>query len=102
MSFVVVVDFDVAAGAEAEFLALVKDNADASVRLEPGCSRFDVAVSAGGRKVFLYEIYDDEAAFRAHLATPHFVAFDRATAALVEAKAVRTFALEASPAKAAA
>lgn len=44
---------------------------------EPGCSRFDVwCDTADCTRVFLFEIYDDRAAFDAHLASPHYKAFD--------------------------
>ncbi|MBH0238492.1 putative quinol monooxygenase [Methylobrevis albus] len=99
MSFVIAVDFDITPGAEAAFLDLVSVNAADSVRLEPGCQRFDVTATADGRSVFLYEIYDDEAAFRAHLETAHYLAFDRASAAMIAAKSVRQLALKASPEK---
>lgn len=38
----------------------------------------------GSPHVFLYEIYDDEAAFKAHLQTPHFKSFSAATAVMVQ------------------
>jgi quinol monooxygenase YgiN len=44
---------------------------------EPGCRRFDVWCDTGDcTRVFLFEVYDDRAAFDAHLASPHFRAFD--------------------------
>ena len=43
-----------------------------------------------GRPVcFLYEIYDDATAFQAHLASPHFKAFDVQVAQMVAEKTVR-------------
>jgi quinol monooxygenase YgiN len=45
-----------------------------------GCRQFDVCESADGSQIFLYEIYDSEAAFKAHLATDHFVRFNELTA----------------------
>jgi autoinducer 2-degrading protein len=45
----------------------------AAARKEPGCRHFDVLVDPQDRtSVKLYEIYDDEKAFEAHQATPHF------------------------------
>jgi len=38
----------------------------------------------GSPHVFLYEIYDDEAAFKAHLQMPHYKSFAAATAAMVQ------------------
>jgi quinol monooxygenase YgiN len=47
-------------------------NATATREREPGCRQFDVCTSADDGLVFLYEVYDDRAAFDAHLAAPHF------------------------------
>ena len=41
----------------------------------------------------LYEIYDDAAAFAAHMRTSHFLSFDAASAALVADKTVIKAAL---------
>lgn len=87
--FVIIVDFTVKPGAIAAFRALVDANARASCRDEAGCRRFDVLVPAGeDSRVVLYEIYDDRTAFAAHLASPHFAAFNRESAAHVTAKRV--------------
>ena len=64
------------------FRRLINENARASVRDEPGCRQFDVVVPDGEPdSIFLYEIYDDAAAFDAHKKTPHFAQFDRDSAA---------------------
>src|SRR3954451_22846443 len=55
------------------FIAHSLDDARDSVANEPGCRQFDVHVPADGSPtVVLYEVYDDRAAFEAHLKTPHF------------------------------
>ena len=43
--------------------------------------------------ILLYEIYDDRAAFEAHIKTPHFVIFNRESAPLVADKVVKEYAL---------
>jgi (4S)-4-hydroxy-5-phosphonooxypentane-2,3-dione isomerase len=92
--FVILVEFDLHPGATEAFLRLVRENAATSVRDEPGCRRFDVLVPEGeASRIVLYEIYDDAAAFDAHLRAPHFRAFDDATKALVKDRAIRRFAL---------
>lgn len=92
--FVVTVDFVIRRGFVDAFRAEMVANARASRTGEPGCRRFDVAYSEGDRSlVFLYELYDDAAAFAAHQQTAHFEAFDRATAPWVERKSARTFLL---------
>lgn len=42
-------------------------------------------------EVVLYELYDDAAAFRAHLDSGHFKAFDAAVGDMVIAKQLRTY-----------
>ena len=59
-----------------EFLAAITTNAQASVRDEPGCCRFDVtAVEGDDTRFVLYELYDDAEAFEAHKRAPHFAAW---------------------------
>lgn len=87
--YVVAVTFQIQPTWQAEFLRAVQANAAQSLQAEPGCLQFDVCVSlADPNQVFLYEIYTSAAAFQAHLATPHFVAFNQETQAWVEHKAV--------------
>jgi autoinducer 2-degrading protein len=71
--FSLVVQMQVRPDRREEFLAGMAANAEASVRDEPGCLRFDVsAVAADANRFFLYELYTDAAAFEAHKASPHF------------------------------
>jgi (4S)-4-hydroxy-5-phosphonooxypentane-2,3-dione isomerase len=87
--FVITVDFTLKSGAMAAFRKLVDKNARDSCADEPGCQRFDVLVPVEpGDRVFLYEIYDDRAAFDAHLKTRHFDAFNRESEALIISKTV--------------
>ena len=58
------------------FLEVIKDDAVCSVRDEPGCLRFNVFRDAGDENVYhLFEVCEDEAAFDAHRAAPHFERF---------------------------
>ena len=87
--FVIVVDFRVKPGQMAAFRTLIDENARASVRDEKGCSRFDVCADRKDpNRILLYEIYDDRAAFDAHLKTKHFAVFNEASAPLVAGKTV--------------
>src|SRR4051812_10142153 len=71
--FSLVVQMEVRPGRREEFLAAIGANAEASVRDEPGCLRFDVsAVAEDENRFFLYELYTDAAAFDTHKASPHF------------------------------
>jgi (4S)-4-hydroxy-5-phosphonooxypentane-2,3-dione isomerase len=87
--FVIMVDFRLKPGAKSVFRRLIDDNARASCRDEPGCRRFDVMESPSeADRIVLYEIYDDRAAFGAHIKTSHFAVFNEASAALVADKKV--------------
>jgi quinol monooxygenase YgiN len=88
----VVVSFSLHPGTQDHFLPLMHENAKTSLRDEPGCHQFDVATDPERpEEVFLYELYVDEAAFQAHLKTPHFASFDAATAEMIASKDIRTF-----------
>ncbi len=94
-SFVIIVEFRLVPGSQDRLLRLIADNANASVRDEPGCRRFDVLTPAGETdRVVLYEIYDDRAAFEAHLRTPHFARFNEASAPLIAGRSITEYRLE--------
>ena len=82
--FAFAVTFRIVPGGVQSFIDAVVPNARASVRDEPGCTRFDVWTDPDRPdEVFLYEIYDDAAAFEAHKQTPHFAAFDAVAKPLI-------------------
>ena len=90
--YVVTVEFTVHAPHIETFRARMLENARASLAHEPGCTQFDVCVDpAAPAVVFLYEVYADRAAFDAHLAAPHYLAFAQAVAPWVAAKSVRMY-----------
>jgi quinol monooxygenase YgiN len=71
--FSLMVQMEVRPGRRAEFLAGMAANAEASVRDEPGCLRFDVcSIASDENRFVLYELYTDAEAFAAHKASPHF------------------------------
>ncbi|OZI47104.1 putative quinol monooxygenase [Bordetella genomosp. 4] len=77
----------------AQFLPLILENAAASLKHESGCLVFDVCQGTDDKaQIFLYEVYQDEAAFQHHLKTEHFLKFDRQTAPDILSKTVRIFA----------
>ena len=93
-AFVITVDFTVKPGAMAAFRKLIDQNARDSCTQEPGCQRFDVlAPIEAGDRILLYEIYDDRAAFDAHLKTQHFDVFNRESEGLVISKTVAQYNL---------
>jgi quinol monooxygenase YgiN len=93
--YVIVVDFKIKPEQLADFMPLMLENARASRETEPGCRVFDVCMDPKKEtSVFLYEVYDDRAAFDAHLESAHFKRFDAAVASMVASKTVRTLRLE--------
>ena len=89
-SFVVIVEFlPKASASREECRSLLTENASASLRSENGCRRFDVVEIRGeGAPYYLYEIYDDEAAFELHLGTDHYRNFSIAAERMFDAKTV--------------
>ncbi|WP_369989624.1 putative quinol monooxygenase [Pseudomonas xanthosomatis] len=60
-------------GSADAFLTAIQANAAASVATEPGCLVFDVSQDREDPDViYLYEIYQDDAAYEAHTHTAHF------------------------------
>jgi len=88
-AFAIIVDFRLKPGARAEFRRLVDANARISAKAEAGCRRFDVIEPRNeADRVLLYEIYDDDMAFEAHVNSPHYARFDAESAPLVIDKSV--------------
>ncbi len=87
--YVVTVEFVVAREQADAFSARVLQQAADSLTAEPGCRVFDVCVDPehNGR-FFLYEVYDNAAAFEHHLASAHFKAFDADVAGWLASKHV--------------
>lgn len=74
------------------FMPMMLGNAKTSLSEEPGCLQFDVLTDPSRPdEVFLYELYSSRAAFDAHLASSHFLAFDQAVADMIEDKLVKTY-----------
>jgi quinol monooxygenase YgiN len=86
----VVVEFKIEPGYVAAFHDAIVANAQESLRTEPCCRQFDVCRDAADPALFfLYELYDDEAAFEVHLQMPHFLEMNNRTAGWVVSKSVR-------------
>lgn len=74
--FVLIVDLEIQPESIDVFLEAAKGQADNSVRLEPGCRRFDIVRSRDKPNHFThYEVFEDEAAFQAHTQMPHTLSF---------------------------
>lgn len=93
--YLVAVTFRIRPERADDFLARVQQQATDSLT-ESGCQRFDVWQSpTGPATVFLYEIYDDRAAFDVHLDSEHFRAFDAEVSPWITDKTVETALLAA-------
>ena len=63
------------------FEALLRDHAARTLGLEPGCLRFDVLIPRGASaeenptRIFLFELYRDEAAHRLHADSDRLAGF---------------------------
>ena len=72
--YVIVAPIQIKEGHKDEFIEAMLGDARGSVNDEPGCLRFDVIQDgADPNRIWLYEVYVDEAAFQAHTKTPHFL-----------------------------
>ncbi|HKI98187.1 MAG TPA: putative quinol monooxygenase [bacterium] len=78
------------------YLAKMTEHARAS-RAEPGCVRFDVVVpKKGENKLFIYEIWQDQAALEVHANTPRMQAYREATKELQSERKVTVCELRES------
>lgn len=92
--FVVTVQFDVHPEHREAFMREMVANARASREREPGCKVFDVCEDpAHPGQVFLYEIYEDAAAFQLHLKAAHFLEFDRTVKPWVTQRQIKLLSL---------
>lgn len=90
--FVVTVEFSIHQQHEREFQETVLKQARNSLTLETDCHRFDVSIDAkDGGRVFLYELYTDEAAYQAHRQTHHYHEFSTRIADWVAQKNIQTW-----------
>ena len=88
----VTVTFEIKEECLQEFMRLVIANAFTSKMVEEGCHQFDVCTKGDApNEVFLYELYEDAAAFDLHLMSAHFKSFDQAVAHMIEEKHVQVF-----------
>lgn len=84
-----IVEFRIRSGRSDAFAEAIAANAAASRETEPGCRQFDVCQDRTDPSLFmLYELYDDDAAIAAHIASAHFRHLDALTRDWVERKTV--------------
>jgi autoinducer 2-degrading protein len=72
--YVILAPIQIASGFRDRFVEAMIEDARDSVANEEGCLRFDVIQDAGDAdRIWVYEVYTDEAAFQHHMTTPHFL-----------------------------
>jgi autoinducer 2-degrading protein len=82
-TYINAVDLDIAPDQIGAYMAAIRENGAATIK-EPGCHQFSIAVQAANpNHVFLYEVYDNEAALKAHRETEHFKKYAAITAKMV-------------------
>ena len=82
-----VVDFRVNAGAKVQFLEIIKEHASKTLENEEGCLQFEVCAPVeSGNRVFLYEMYADDAAFEVHKGSPTLARTRERYADIVESR----------------
>lgn len=70
----------------AEYNTLLKEEIEASMRLEPGVLvLYAVAAKERPNEVTILEIYADQRAYNSHIATPHFQKYKQGTLDMVQA-----------------
>ena len=86
----VCVDFEIDPASLDAFLTIMQKNAADSLANEVGCHQFDITQDLQNpTKIFLYELYDDAAAFDLHKKASHYLEFNQLASAMATAKSVR-------------
>jgi quinol monooxygenase YgiN len=68
------------------YKAVLKEEIEASVRLEPGVlTLYAVSERNNPTHITILEIYADSSAYKSHLQTPHFIKYKTATKDMVKA-----------------
>jgi quinol monooxygenase YgiN len=97
--YVNAVDLDIVPAERENFLAAIKENGAGAAK-EPGCLRFDILnLASDPNHFFLYEVYQNEAALKAHRETDHFKKFAAAASKMIAKREPRAMSVVASNAK---
>ena len=79
--YIIIAPIQIKHGYKDQFIKEITEDARGSLNNEPGCQRFDVIQDASDtNRIWLYEVYKDEAASDAHTQTPHYIKFRDTTA----------------------
>lgn len=90
--FVVTVNFYVKENYLEEFLFFMRNQAKLSLVNEENCLQFDISLhNLEKARIFLFEVYKNEDAYKYHLNTEHFKDFSAQTKNMVDSKIVETW-----------
>jgi len=79
--YVIIAPIQIKDGFKEQYIDAMVKNANSALKGEPGCLRFEVIQDADdANRIWLYEVYRDEAAFQAHTQSPHLIKFRDASA----------------------
>jgi quinol monooxygenase YgiN len=79
--YIVIAPIQIRQGFKEQFVQEMIADASGSAENEPGCLRFDIVQDPDEpQRIWLYEVYRDEAAFAAHQQMPHYTRWRDATA----------------------
>jgi quinol monooxygenase YgiN len=68
-----------------DYKAALREEIEASIRLEPGVlTLYAVSVKGDPAQIRIFEIYADQAAYEAHLQSPHFQKYKTGTQGMVK------------------
>lgn len=81
---VLVVELDLKPDHRESFLARARQHRENVLKNEPDCKQFEVQVAEDDvNKIFLYEVYADQAAVDHHMNTPYMKAYREDTGAMI-------------------
>jgi quinol monooxygenase YgiN len=84
MAYVRVAEIEIDPDRLEPYRAALQEEINASVRLEPGVLALHaVSDKSNPARIIVFEIYADEAAYAAHLETPHFRKYKAAVESMV-------------------
>jgi quinol monooxygenase YgiN len=87
--YVQLVDYEIAPAELEKFIAALKENGAATIK-EAGCLQFDFSQSANNpNQIFIYEVYENEAAVQAHRDSDHFKKYVAATKDMATKRQIR-------------
>ncbi len=88
-AYVNAVELDIVPSERDKFLEAIAEDAAQTIK-EPGCLQFDVLMLRDDpNHLFLYEVYRDEAAFKAHREADYFKKYSATTASMVAKRVSR-------------